>query len=345
MKSINELYFNDNIYYVGSACSALYIYLKHSQIIKSKILCPSNICYSVPFTIEYSNNIPILYDINEYTGNSDYGSILNTLKKNKNVKAIVLPHMFGNVDEFRDDIIVLCKNKEIKVIEDLASGIGLHLNPKIKSDATIFSFGKNKHIDLGIGGILITEEDVDINLIEKNIGKEIIQKKKRIQIFDDIFKTILYSEYYYDLLKLMKNFSFLVHDAFVFQYNWSELQKLELAKHLNEFNIEKRNNIVKYLHDRIDYNKEFIQKFNFSKGSNPWRFNILINNSIKKKLIIQKSMKEELPISIWYPPIDPLFNQEIKEKSKRFSERIINLDISRITDSQLFKFIEILNNE
>ena len=50
--------------------------------------------------------------------------------------------MFGNVDEFRDDIIVLCKNNEIKIIEDLASGIGLHLNPKIKSDATIFSLAK-----------------------------------------------------------------------------------------------------------------------------------------------------------------------------------------------------------
>ena len=173
----------------------------------------------------------------------------------------------------------------------------------------------------------------------------LIQKKKKVQIFDDIFKTILYSEYYFDLIKLMKNYSFLVRDAFVFQYQWSEAQKLELVKHLNELNIEKRNNIVKFLHDRIDYSKEFIQKFNFSKGSNPWRFNILITNSIKRKLIIQKSLNEDLPISIWYPPIDPLFNQEIKEKSKRFSEKIINLNISKITDSQLFKFIEILNNE
>ena len=60
------------------------------------ILCPSNICYSIPFTIKHSGNSPLFFDVNKDSGNADSLSIFEKVNDTNNVSAIILPHMFGN---------------------------------------------------------------------------------------------------------------------------------------------------------------------------------------------------------------------------------------------------------
>ena len=88
-----------------------------------------------------------------------------------------LPAMINEIEEF-------CKKEGIFLIEDACHSPGATLNEKNTGtfgDAAIFSLHPAKHIAVGEGGIITTNDE---NLYEKllvlgNHGLESLQKKKR----------------------------------------------------------------------------------------------------------------------------------------------------------------------
>lgn len=348
MKEFRTIFKKGNFYFVGSGSSALYIYLKHSNIFNRQILCPSNICYSIPYTIAFSENYPLFYDVLRNNGNPDIESIRILLNKSNNISVIVLPHMFGNFINNRDEIIKLCLDFNIKIVEDFASSIGIDLSRcKFQNDASIYSFGKNKHIDIGFGGVLATNEDIDINFHESKIENDIKNHREKVEIFDNIFKVILYSDHYEELLPLIKNIDSFIKDAFVYKYDWIKKDKEVLIKKLDKLDVLKENNLktILKIEDAINFQIEYLRQFQYNKGSNPWRFNILISDKRIRKIIIKEMLLLSLPISTWYPPINSLFNQNVSKNSKLFFEEIINLNISNLKDRDLINFIEVLNRD
>jgi len=349
MAQYQEFFFKKHIYFVGSASTALFIFIKHKKIKHKKILCPSNICYSIPYTILASNNIPLFYDIDPISGNPDYKHIKKIINNNDNIFVAIIPHMYGNTVATRKEIGHICRRNSIKIIDDCAAAIGMQdINGHIKSesDAVLFSFATNKHIDLGKGGILAVDEKIDLNLYDKYIKNDFSMHRTKVEMLDRMYKPIFYSKYYLNLIKNLDSFNNYFQDTFVYKFQPDELYFKKLFQQLNELkaNIQYRQETINYINNHLDYKKGHIEKYLFNKGSNPWRFNILIINKKIRALLIKKMLTNALPVSIWYPPIDPIYGCKIPKNSKKFSKKILNFDFINASKKQIDIFIDIINS-
>ena len=75
-------------------------------------------------------------------------------------KAVVVVDLLGNMPEW-DEIIELCKSKNIKIIEDAAEGIGATYKGRQAGnfgDISLFSFNATKLIMSGQGGAVCTND-------------------------------------------------------------------------------------------------------------------------------------------------------------------------------------------
>lgn len=76
----------------------------------------------------------------------------------RNIKACIPMHTFGFVAKM-DELILICKKYNLKLIEDAAEALGSKLNGKAAGsfgDMGIISFNGNKIITTGGGGVLLT---------------------------------------------------------------------------------------------------------------------------------------------------------------------------------------------
>ena len=103
---------------------------------------------------------------------SSYHITLKSIKKmySSKVKAIVYPHLFGNMSDTKD-ILDFCKEKNIAFIEDAAQSLGSSLNDtKAGSigDISTFSFNSNKVVSgISGGGAVLTDDKDKADLIRK----------------------------------------------------------------------------------------------------------------------------------------------------------------------------------
>ena len=120
-----------NIFFVGRASTAIYLILK-TKFKDKEVILPSNICYSVVYSIIYSGNIPVFVDVEKKTGNTSLKKIHE--KINKSTAAIIFPYMYGNLSKniFRKK--KYCQSHNIILI---------------------------KVVDVGNGGIIITDNKID----------------------------------------------------------------------------------------------------------------------------------------------------------------------------------------
>ena len=84
-------------------------------------------------------------------------------KTKRKIKAIIIVHTFGNAAKF-EKLYVLCKKRNIKIIEDAAESLGVryktgkfkHHHAGTVGDFGVISFNGNKIITAGNGGVLLT---------------------------------------------------------------------------------------------------------------------------------------------------------------------------------------------
>ena len=103
---------------------------------------------------------------------SSYHMTLESIKKmySSKVKAIVYPHLFGNMSETKE-IIDFCKEKNIAFIEDAAQSLGASLNG-VKAgsigDISTLSFNANKVIaGIAGGGAVLTDDKDKAEIFKK----------------------------------------------------------------------------------------------------------------------------------------------------------------------------------
>lgn len=344
----NKFFYKPHKYLLGSASMGLYIYLKHKNVFKQNILIPSNICHSIPFTIIYSNNYPIFYDINLESGNACLNSVKNKLLS-ENIRAILIPNMYGNLCIERESILELAKEqREILIIDDCAASLGADMDYLLYSgDAAIFSFGTNKHLDLGMGGLLASNEKINVKEILGETTSSSQAALYNINIFDDLYKTIFYSRYYYELLPLFNKTIDFFKNNYVYNIEWNnelidmfDKKLLEVEKN-KQLSLDK----VEYLNNKIDFNTPYITKYEFNRGSNPWRYNIFINDTNLKEKIISKALAKRILVNKWYKSIEPLFNLPASENANMFGEKILNFNHTKSNWDDLDNIINIINDK
>lgn len=111
--------------------------------------------------IRYMNADPVVLDI-EYGTNLITPEILKeAIVKYPDVKYLVVVHYGGQAAQM-EQIVAICKQHGIKILEDAAHAFPTRLNGKMVGtfgDITCFSFYANKTITTGEGGMLVTEDE------------------------------------------------------------------------------------------------------------------------------------------------------------------------------------------
>jgi aminotransferase in exopolysaccharide biosynthesis len=156
--------------------SALHVSLILSGVKKNDLVLTQPFTFiSTCNAISYTGAEPYFLDIDTNT----LGLSANTLKKflekntikinneyfekksNKRISACVPMHTFGHPCEI-EDIVKICKDYGIKVIEDSAESLGSKYKDKQTGTFGLFgiySFNGNKIITSGGGGVIITNDD------------------------------------------------------------------------------------------------------------------------------------------------------------------------------------------
>ena len=161
---------------VNSGTSALDLSLKLLNIeLGDEVIVPS-ITFIAPINcVLYQNAKPIFMDCDEdfnidikktikFIENKTTfknGYTINKKTKRK-IKAIIVVHVFGNLaDTIR--IKKLCKQRNIKILEDASESLGSFYENKVHSgligDLGCLSFNANKIITTGAGGMIITNNN------------------------------------------------------------------------------------------------------------------------------------------------------------------------------------------
>src|SRR6056300_606251 len=155
------------------ACSngtdALHFALRSLGIRKGdEVLVPQFSWISSASCVSMVGATPVFCDINILS----YHMSLDSIKRmySDRVKAIVYPHLFGNMSDTKE-IIDFCKEKNITFIEDAAQSLGASLNG-IKAgsigDISTLSFNANKVVaGIAGGGAILTDDKDKAEIFKK----------------------------------------------------------------------------------------------------------------------------------------------------------------------------------
>ena len=144
---------------VQSGTAALHLALKAVGVRENDhIVIPNYSCGATISSVKQCNAIPIVVDIDPDT----YGLDINKLEeviKNYKIKAMQFVHVYGFPAFYTQEIIRLCRENEIIIIEDAAESLGAKVYGEMAGsigDISILSIRSEKMIGVGEGGVLLT---------------------------------------------------------------------------------------------------------------------------------------------------------------------------------------------
>ena len=322
----------------GRGATAIYLSLANEGLEGIDVLVPGNICYAAVYPIISSGNNVVFCDVDNQSGNLNLDII--EIYKTKKTKAIIVPHMYGNSVNELDVIKEWCERNEIIMIEDCASSLGSE-NSKYGmcghiGDYVVYSFGYSKIVDIGEGGLLSSNKNLD-------------KAKRLLEEFPLIDRTIeeqnklLYYEYRIARYKTSNytNVKNLFNDhLFLNRIKQKDIDELfcdgfiddSIKKHHENYNIY--NSLL---------NKNLV-RYKYNEGSVPWRFSLLLDKKTKKE-IIDTLLFNNLPVSDWYPNVTVLFNEHKKflPGVDMMEEKIINFPLD-INEETIKKICVSINN-
>lgn len=151
-----------------SGTSAIQMALKAAGVGNDDIV----ICQSLTFSatvnpIIYQNAIPVFVDSDEETWNMDPKALKKALEKYPEAKAVIVVHLYGLSAQL-DEIISLCEEYDVTLIEDAAESLGTTYKGRYTGTFGkygVYSFNGNKIITTSGGGMLVSEDEERIEKV------------------------------------------------------------------------------------------------------------------------------------------------------------------------------------
>jgi perosamine synthetase len=282
---------------VSNGTAALEIALKTLNIKpNSEVIIPTFNIISAALAVIKNNLKPILVDSDLKTWNMCLKDFEN--KITKKTKAVIVTHTY-NFPCNMNQIIKICKQKKIIIIEDAAEMIGQTYRGKpcgSFGEISTFSFYANKHITTGEGGIILTNKK---NLYEKacSLRNLAFGKKNRFN-----------------------------HDDIGWNYRFTNMQAalgLSQLKRIKKIVSIKRSIGMQYF-NLLKNNKNIsIQEPKQNNENNIyWIFGILIKKKTKfsRKAVIKKLLKKNIQTRdfFWSMHNQKIFNNKKIFKKNKF---------------------------
>ncbi|MGC6455069.1 MAG: DegT/DnrJ/EryC1/StrS family aminotransferase [Coraliomargaritaceae bacterium] len=145
---------------VNSGTSALHLALLALGIGPGDVVaCPTLTFAASANPVCYCGAEPIFIDSELRTWNMDPELLADALRTEKNIKAVIIVHLYGQCAEVRA-IRQLCDQHGVPLIEDAAEALGASRHGQAAGsfgDLSFFSFNGNKIITTSGGGMLLSE--------------------------------------------------------------------------------------------------------------------------------------------------------------------------------------------
>ena len=145
---------------LGNGTTALALACRMTPPGRKKVIVPAIACANVLFAIYYAECTPVFVDICPESGLLNSESVRVALECDPSIGAVVVVHTYGHVADLRR-IAIHARAVGALVIEDAAQaqgGVyadGLPLGAL--GDLSLVSFGHTKILDVGGGGVLMTD--------------------------------------------------------------------------------------------------------------------------------------------------------------------------------------------
>src|SRR5699024_7164626 len=151
---------------VSSGTSAIHLALRLLDVQPNDtVFCSSLTFVASANPILYEKATPVLIDSEEDTWNMSPEALERALKdaasENKLSKAVIAVHLYGQSAK-TDEIVALCKQYNVPLIEDAAESLGSEYKGQksgTHGDFGVYSFNGNKIITTSGGGALISNDE------------------------------------------------------------------------------------------------------------------------------------------------------------------------------------------
>lgn len=327
----------------GRGAVAIYLALVNEHITAKKVLVPANICYAAVYPIILSGNTPVFCDVNKATGNVDIGCIKSAFEKD--VAVAVIPHMYGNIVCDMPQIVDFLHSNGAVVIEDCASSLGAVIDNCFAGDFgdyAVYSFGHSKTIDIGNGGILSSDRNLD-TAYSHYIGLPMYNEatEKDNDFFSKIYRVIRNNPNPDWARRIYQALSQKAKEMYLYRISCDF--ELEMERSLENFEsvVERRRNETQLYRSLLKFNPDMCE-YIFLKGASPWRYNILVEPERRKPLIAYL-LSNNVPVSDWYPVVTDIFFDEKEYPNAKFMEkRILNFPLIT-TEDEIVRICGIVN--
>lgn len=147
---------------LSSGTAAIHLALKAAEVGEGDIVFCQSLTFSASANpIIYQNAIPVFIDSDKDTWNMCPSALEKAFKKYPEVKAVIVVHLYG-LSAKMDEIVALCNQYDVILIEDAAESLGTYYKGKQTGtfgDYGIFSFNGNKIITTSGGGMLVSNNE------------------------------------------------------------------------------------------------------------------------------------------------------------------------------------------
>lgn len=149
---------------VNSGTAALEIALRVINVKRKKVIVPANTFFATASAVLHAGGEVLFADIELVGLGIDPVHLRKVLDEIPDVAAIILVHIGGLISPYIDEILEICKSRDVPVIEDAAHALGSYYGGKSAG-----SFGRMAAISLyptkvltsGEGGLLVCNKSED----------------------------------------------------------------------------------------------------------------------------------------------------------------------------------------
>ena len=313
-----------------------------------EVILPAYTCVVVPNSIIFEKLTPVYCDIELETFGLDINKVRTLI--NSKTRVIIFQHLYGLVSKDYEDIINLCKDKNIYLVNDVAQSTGAEFRDEklgIYGTAAMYSMQHSKIISSGNGGIAATNDDeigARINHLQKQAS---IKKKEYVSSTLFRIKELYYSNrkifgYIYYKYNRYRHIEFPINicvnerEGDLPDNYFCKLPNALASIALNQIKkIDKINEVRKgngyFWYKWCKQNK--LYKPTIIDNSKPvfLRYPLLAGNSVRQKIIDSAKNKDKNKIGFWFDQYlgSGSINRQLNSKSfpnaSKAISQIINL--------------------
>lgn len=301
---------------VSRGVVAIYLAVKALGYTRGKVILPSILCFSPANAVIYAGMEPVFADVSRSDFNLDLHDVERILKKEKDVRAILLPHLFGQPADL-DSFVQLAKRYNVRLIEDAAQSMGGSYKEKPLGsfgDLSVLSFGHTKIIDAGGGGALLFD-DTSYWKPVRRLNAMLPLRAGNLKHLQEAYTKIYYALSPFarrepNFGRLYYPFPYIFRDLYLYR-GLSEdiIRRISSGIRGLKRSVEVRNENASYYRKYLQHGSISHPKYRWDGVY--WRYSFLIKGDSQME-IAEELRHYGVPVSNWYPPLHRYFVLEPK---------------------------------